>query len=334
MSMNLCLASGNAYKAREFQHLADAGPLRGALRIRTAREVCGAMPQVDEDTGTFAGNARKKARALWEKLRDAPSGTGCQPVGLEVARAASPCGSGGMGDSAVGSGGMGDSPMQMAQFTQTHGLAARATQSTQSHGLAARVTQSIQSHGLAARATQSTQSHGLAARATQSTQSSQANPRAGSPCHLDGWWILSDDSGLCVDALGGAPGVESAYYAGPQGDSAANLAKLIDALRDMPDNNRAAHFVCVLVLITPEGEEHIFEARSPGRLARAPRGGAGFGYDPLFIPDGHEQTFAELSDTLKNTLSHRARAWKQLEAFLATCAPSGSRRSSGRNALA
>jgi len=127
---------------------------------------------------------------------------------------------------------------------------------------------------------------------------------------------MSDDSGLCVAALDGAPGVDSAYYAGPQGDSAANLAKLIHAMRNIPDENRAAYFICVLVLISPEGAEHIIEARCHGRLARSPRGAAGFGYDPLFIPDAREKTFAELPDTEKNTLSHRARAWKQAEQFL------------------
>jgi len=206
--MKLCLASGNAHKAQEFQQLADAGVLRGALQIVSAREACGGMPPVVEDTGTFVGNARKKARALHEKL--------------------------------------------------------------------------------------------------------QAMREGG------GWWVMSDDSGLCVDALNGDPGVESAYYAGPQGDSAANLAKLVRVMRDVPGENhaRAAYFVCVLVLISPEGNEHVFEGRCNGRLAREPRGGGGFGYDPLFVPDGFEKTFSELGEAEKNVLSHRARAWKQAEAFL------------------
>ncbi len=125
-------------------------------------------------------------------------------------------------------------------------------------------------------------------------------------------WSLADDSGLGVDALHGGPGVESAYYAGPQGDGAANLAKLVTVLGDVPAENRRAHFTCVLLLAGPGGEEQVFEGRCEGRLLFAPRGGAGFGYDPLFVPDGHAQSFAELGDEVKNQLSHRARAWAKL----------------------
>lgn len=133
-----------------------------------------------------------------------------------------------------------------------------------------------------------------------------------------GAWALADDSGLCVDALGGAPGVESAYYAGPQGDGAANLAKLLSVLRDVPDAERGAHFVCVLFVLGPRGEERVFEGRCEGRLLHAPRGGAGFGYDPIFVPAGHERSFAELGDDVKNRLSHRARAWEKLAAWIAS----------------
>lgn len=122
-------------------------------------------------------------------------------------------------------------------------------------------------------------------------------------------WVLADDSGLCVDALDGAPGVESAYYAGPQGDSAANLAKLVATMRDLPLEKRAAHFVCVLVLIDGVGQERVFEGRCDGHLLNEPRGGAGFGYDPLFVPSGHEKSLAEIDEALKNQLSHRGRAW-------------------------
>jgi XTP/dITP diphosphohydrolase len=130
-------------------------------------------------------------------------------------------------------------------------------------------------------------------------------------------WSLADDSGLCVDALGGAPGVESAYYAGPHGDSAANLQKLVDVMRDVPVARRNAQFVCVLVLIGPDGVECIFEGRCPGRLLVAPQGKAGFGYDPLFVPDGYTESFAELGEVTKNTVSHRARAWAALADWLA-----------------
>jgi XTP/dITP diphosphohydrolase len=140
--------------------------------------------------------------------------------------------------------------------------------------------------------------------------------RALGPLLPPGAWALADDSGLCVDALDGAPGVESAYYAGPQGDSAANLAKLVAVLRDIPAPRRGARFVCVLVLLGPDGTELVFEGRCPGRLRFEPRGGAGFGYDPLFVPEGREETFAELGEAVKNQLSHRARAWAELAAWL------------------
>jgi len=133
-------------------------------------------------------------------------------------------------------------------------------------------------------------------------------------------WVLADDSGLCVEALGGAPGVESAYYAGPEGDSAANLAKLVQTMREVPDNHRSAHFICVLVLIDGAGREHVFEGRCDGRLLREPCGGAGFGYDPLFVPNGHEKSLAEMGEALKNQLSHRGRAWALFGAEMKLCA--------------
>ena len=130
-------------------------------------------------------------------------------------------------------------------------------------------------------------------------------------------WVLSDDSGLCVDALGGGPGVESAYYAGPQGDSAANLAKLVQTLRGVPDERRGAYFVCVLVLIDSSGKERVFEGRCNGRLLHDPRGGAGFGYDPLIVPEGQERSMAEMNEPSKNAISHRGRAARALWAWMA-----------------
>lgn len=127
-----------------------------------------------------------------------------------------------------------------------------------------------------------------------------------------GAWVLADDSGLCVDALGGGPGVESAYYAGPQGDGAANLRKLVETMRGVPAEKRGAHFVCMLVLVGPGGAEVVCEGLCDGALSDAPRGGAGFGYDPLFVPTGYALSFAELGDAVKNTLSHRGRAWAGL----------------------
>ncbi len=130
-------------------------------------------------------------------------------------------------------------------------------------------------------------------------------------------WALSDDSGLCVEALGGAPGVESAYFAGPQGDAAANLAKLVDVMRGLAPARRRAEFVCVLVLMGPGGVEKSFEGRCAGRLLDAPRGTDGFGYDPLFIPDGHDLSLAEVPREVKNRMSHRGRAWAECVGWLA-----------------
>lgn len=133
-----------------------------------------------------------------------------------------------------------------------------------------------------------------------------------------GAWVLADDSGVCVDELGGAPGVESAYFAGPQGDPASNLLKLHDVMRGVPPERRRARFVCVLLLRGgPEGIEATFEGRCEGVLAPEPRGGGGFGYDPLFVPDGFACTYAELDETAKNAISHRGRAWSALAAWLA-----------------
>ncbi len=182
------LATGNRHKVQEFQRLADASGL--GLKIVPAER----MPEVVEDTGTFTGNARKKAQALQAMLP----------------------------------------------------------------------------------------------------------PEA---------WVLADDSGVCVAELGGAPGVESAYYAGPQHDAAANLRKLTEVMHEVPAGRRAAYFYCVLLLRGPGGVERVCEGRCDGVLAPEPAGGQGFGYDPLFIPAGHERTYAQLAEAEKNKISHRGRAW-------------------------
>lgn len=194
------LASGNRHKAEEMQRLADETPATARLGLRIVPAA--QMPPVEEDTGTFIGNARKKAGALQATL----------PPGA---------------------------------------------------------------------------------------------------------WVLADDSGVCVDALGGAPGVESAYFAGPQGDPAANLRKLTEVMREVPEGKRTARFVCVLLLRGPGGVEVICEGRCEGVLGREPRGGKGFGYDPLFVPEGFTCTYAELEESQKNAISHRGRAWAQLAAWLA-----------------
>ena len=204
--MRLFLASGNAHKARELQELADARGAPGAALEVLPASVLGGMPEVDEDTGTFLGNARKKARALRDRLPP-------------------------------------------------------------------------------------------------------------------GGWAIADDSGLCVEALGGDPGVESAYFAGSQSDPAANLAKLVQVMAAVPDGRRGAEYVCVLVLLGPDGTEQAFEGRCAGTLAREPRGEGGFGYDPLFVPTGYTQTLGELPAATKHGLSHRGRAWEQCAAFCQAAAP-------------
>src|SRR5215207_81016 len=134
---------------------------------------------------------------------------------------------------------------------------------------------------------------------------------------------FADDSGICVDVLGGAPGIFSAYWAGHAKDAAANLALLLDQLSDMADPNRSAQFVSTIALVVP-GEasaEHVVEGRWPGRLAHSASGGSGFGYDPIFIPDGQpegaERTAGEWSAAEKNAASHRARAFEALFPLLA-----------------
>jgi XTP/dITP diphosphohydrolase len=188
---HIYLATTNQHKVGEFQALADA--TGGGLTISAASQ----MPAVPEDTGTFIGNARQKARALQSLL-----------------------------------------------------------------------------------------------------------PKTA--------WVLADDSGVCVDALGGAPGVESAYFAGPHHDSAANLNKLTAVMQAVPLGLRGASFRCVLVLLGPDGREYLAEGRCDGTLRLTPVGGHGFGYDPLFEPIGYTATYAELDQPTKNKISHRGRAWAKL----------------------
>ena len=133
---------------------------------------------------------------------------------------------------------------------------------------------------------------------------------------------LADDSGICVDALGGAPGAFSAYWAGHRKDDRANLELLLDQLSDIADPRRAAHFTSTIALVLPGGAEHVVEGVWPGRLATAPAGGGGFGYDPIFQPAGHAKTFGEMTAEEKHGipadgspgLSHRARAFHVLAA--------------------
>jgi XTP/dITP diphosphohydrolase len=123
---------------------------------------------------------------------------------------------------------------------------------------------------------------------------------------------VADDSGLEVDALGGAPGVRSARYAGPGADDRANLDKLLAAMAAVPPARRTARFRCAAVLVDPElGERHA-EAAWEGRLLAAPRGTGGFGYDPVFVPEGWQLTSAEVDQATKDAASHRGRAFRAL----------------------
>lgn len=132
-----------------------------------------------------------------------------------------------------------------------------------------------------------------------------------------GLCTLADDSGLEVEALGGAPGVFSARYAGAHASDADRRALLLSELTKVGDLDRRARFVAVVVTSKPNGEIlNISEGTCNGTITFAPRGTGGFGYDPLFIPDGYDQTFAELPDTIKNQISHRARALMGTRAFL------------------
>ncbi len=128
---------------------------------------------------------------------------------------------------------------------------------------------------------------------------------------------LADDSGLEVDALGGAPGIHSARYAGAAQDNGANLAKLLQALAGVPEAQRTARFRCVLVVARPDGQTLVAEGSCEGRITDAPRGSGGFGYDPVFFYPPAWKTFAELPAAIKNQVSHRARACAQLRERLA-----------------
>jgi len=136
---------------------------------------------------------------------------------------------------------------------------------------------------------------------------------------LCGLPALGDDSGICVDALNGAPGLLSARYAGMHGDGAANIAKLLDALREIPDTRRTAHFHCSIALIAHAGDPAplIAEGRWHGSILRAPRGERGFGYDPVFFDPEQNRSAAEMEPALKNRISHRGQALAVLRNLLA-----------------
>ena len=154
---------------------------------------------------------------------------------------------------------------------------------------------------------------------TASTFVENALLKARHAARLSGLPALADDSGLCVAALGGAPGLHSARYAGEHGNAQANNAKLLAALREVPAPRRQAHFPCTIVLLRAADDPAplLAEGRWHGTILPAPRGDQGFGYDPLFLPDGHSLSAAQLDPARKNRLSHRGQALAQLRALLA-----------------
>ena len=155
---------------------------------------------------------------------------------------------------------------------------------------------------------------------TGTTFAENARIKAEAFCKATGLATVADDSGLCVDALNGAPGVYSARYAGIHGDDDANNRKLLDAMKDVPAGKRDARFVSAVCLMLPDGRELTVEGECPGRIGFAEQGTNGFGYDPLFIPDrvglpdgstapnAQGRTYAQLADGEKDAISHRGRA--------------------------
>lgn len=149
---------------------------------------------------------------------------------------------------------------------------------------------------------------------TGGTFSENAALKARAAAQSSGFFALSDDSGLCVDALGGEPGVYSARWAGPDKDFGQAMALVHDKMGDT--ENKKAHFMCVLSLSDPQGATTEFEGRIDGHIVWPPRGEQGFGYDPVFVPEGYTQTFGEMNPAEKKKISHRACAF---ERFIEHC---------------
>lgn len=147
---------------------------------------------------------------------------------------------------------------------------------------------------------------------TGATFRANAELKARAVAEATGLPALADDSGLAVHALGGEPGIHSARWAGPKKDFALAMKKVEEALATKGMSDRGAHFVCALALAWPDGHVEHFEGRVDGILVWPPRGTQGFGYDPMFLPDGHALTFGEMEPARKHDMSHRARAFADL----------------------
>ena len=151
---------------------------------------------------------------------------------------------------------------------------------------------------------------------TEPTFRGNALLKAREACAATGLPSVADDSGLEVDALNGMPGVLSARWAGRHGDDLANLELLLGQVADVPDERRGARFVCAAAAVLPDGRELVVEGEMRGTLLREPRGSNGFGYDPVFLPDGSELSSAELTSDEKDAISHRGKAFRELAPLL------------------
>lgn len=147
---------------------------------------------------------------------------------------------------------------------------------------------------------------------TEPTFEGNALAKARDAARATGLTAVADDSGLTVDALNGMPGVLSARWAGAHGDDDANLRLVLGQLTDVPDDRRGGAFVCAMALVTREGAEQVVRGQWRGTITREPRGANGFGYDPIFVPDGESRTSAELDPSEKDAQSHRGRALRAL----------------------
>ena len=147
---------------------------------------------------------------------------------------------------------------------------------------------------------------------TGATFAENALAKARDAVAATGLAAVADDSGLAVDALNGMPGVLSARWSGAHGEDRRNLELLLAQMGDVPDERRAAQFVCAAALATPDGTGIVVHGEWSGRIIRAPRGTGGFGYDPIFVPDGEQRTSAELTAEEKDAASHRGKAFRAL----------------------
>jgi XTP/dITP diphosphohydrolase len=152
---------------------------------------------------------------------------------------------------------------------------------------------------------------------TGATFAENALLKARAVARFTGLPAVADDSGLCVDALNAMPGVLSARWTGRHGDDAGNLRLVLAQVADVPDERRGAHFTCAAALVVPPAREHVSEGVLYGALTREPRGAGGFGYDPIFVPEGSELTTAQMSPEAKDAISHRGRALRALAPVIA-----------------